>query len=106
MEYIRRYCDADIQGLEPLLAPGLRLTGTYHSFSSAGEYLDALRTDPPEAGEYTVLGVTEGEDSVAVFYDYHKPAHGMRTAQLFKIRDYRIHEILLVFDGRVAEPAP
>jgi hypothetical protein len=55
---------------------------------------------PPEACEYKVLSVTENEDSVAVFYEYQKPERIMQIAQLFQFKDRKIHEVLLVFDGR------
>lgn len=100
MEYLRCFCAGDIDGLLPLLSADLRFTGPFHTYGSASEYLDGLRNDPPEKCEYKVLSVTEGEDSVAVFYEYQKPDRVMRIAQLFKIMNYEITEILLVFDGR------
>jgi hypothetical protein len=47
-----------------------------------------------------VLSITESEDAAAVFYEYRKPERLMQIAQLFKITQGKIHEILLVFDGR------
>lgn len=100
MQYLRCFCSGDIDGLKPLLASELSFTGTFYTFSSASEYLDSLRNDPPEACSYNVLSVTENEDSVAVFYEYEKQKKIMHIAQLFKMRKHKIHEILLVFDGR------
>lgn len=100
MEYLRCFCAGDIDGLPPLLAADLMFSGTFHTYGSASEYLDSLRSDPPEKCKYKVLSITEGEDSVAVFYEYQKPDRVMRIAQLFKIRNHKINEVLLVFDGR------
>lgn len=100
MEYLRCFCAGDIGGLLPLLAADLRFSGTFHDYGSASEYLDSLWSDPPEQCKYNVLSVTEGGDSVAVFYEYQKPNRVMKIAQLFKIRNHTIHEVLLVFDGR------
>lgn len=100
MEYLKCFCAGDIDGLGPLLAADLSFTGTFHTYGSASEYLCSLRSDPPEKCEYNVLSVTENKDSVAVFYEYQKPERLMQIAQLFKIRDHKIHEVLLVFDGR------
>lgn len=47
-----------------------------------------------------MLSITESEHSVAVFYEYQKPDRAMQIAQLFKIKDEKIYEVLLVFDGR------
>ena len=100
MEYLRCFCDGDIDGLEPLLAANLCFTGTFHAYSSAIEYVDSLKDDPPEKCGCKVLSITENEHSVAVFYEYQKPDRAMQIAQLFKIKEEKIHEILLVFDGR------
>ena len=104
MEYLRCFCAGDIAGLEPLLATNLRFTGTFHSYGSASGYLASLRNDPPEKCGYKVLSITEDQNSVAVFYDYQKTDWVMRIAQLFRFKDEKIHEVLLVFDGRPAGP--
>ncbi len=99
-EYLKCFCAGDIKGIEPLLASDLSFTGTFHTYHSGTEYLKSLRNDPPEECGYKVLSITENEDSIAVFYEYQKPDRVMQIAQLFKIRDQKIHEVLLVFDGR------
>jgi len=100
MEYIGCFCAGDVDALEPILAPNLRFTGPFHTYRSASEYLDDLRSDPPGKCGYKVMSVTENEDSVAVFYEYQKPGRVMQVAQLLKIEDQKIHDVLLVFDGR------
>ena len=100
MEYLRCFCEGDIGGLEPLLAANLCFTGTFHTYSSATEYVDSLKDDLPGKCECKVLSSTENEHSVAVFYKYQKQDRAMQIAQLFKIKEEKIHEILLVFDGR------
>jgi hypothetical protein len=44
--------------------------------------------------------VTESDKHVALFYDYQKPDRTMQIAQLFRIEDERISDILLIFDSR------
>ena len=85
-EYIRFFCNGDIDGLEPLLAPDLRFTGTLHAYHSSSEYLESLRGDPPEKCGCKVISITEKDDTVAIFYEYHKPERVMKIAQLFRIR--------------------
>lgn len=102
MEFLRCFCAGDIDGLVPLLARDLKFTGTLHNFASAADYLDGLRRDPPQPCGYRVLSVTEGPDSVAVFYEYQKPARLMTIAQWFRFRDGKIVEMQVVFDARAA----
>ena len=99
-KYLRYFCAGDIEGLESVLATDLIFTGTFHSFASANEYLASLRSNPPENCRYDILSIMEDADSVALFYNYQKPDKAMRIAQLFKISDQKIMEILLIFDGR------
>jgi hypothetical protein len=100
LAYIRRFCVGDIDGMEPLIAPDLRFDGTFHQYLSRAAYLDSLRNDPPEKCGYEVISLTEGGDNVAVFYNYKKPDRVIKIAQLFKIKNQKISEVLLVFDGR------
>jgi len=99
LEYLRCFCAGNIDGLEPLLAANLTFEGTFHSYGSATDYLDSLRSDPPEKCQYRVLSITESEDSVAIFYEYQKPDRNIKIAQLFRIRDTQIQDVLLIFDG-------
>lgn len=100
LEYLKCFCAGDIDGLTPLIAADLDFKGTLHTYASAAEYLDGLRSDPPESCGLEILSVTESEDCVAVFYIYKKPDCDMKIAQLFKIKDGKIKDVLLVFDGR------
>jgi len=99
LEYLRCFCSGDIDGLEPLLAAGLKFTGPRHAFNSTALYLDSLRADLPEKNHYDIISITESDDAIAVFYEYSKPGQTVLIAQLFKISDEKINEILLAFDG-------
>lgn len=99
-EYLRRFCAGDIAGLAYLLAHDVRFTGPFHTFYSSTDYLDSLRHDPPEQCGHKILSITENEDAVAVFYEYQKPDKPITIAQLFKIKNEKITETLLIFDGR------
>ncbi len=100
IKYLNKFCKGEIDDLEPLLAPDFSFTGTLNSYSSAKKYLASLRDDPPELCDYNVISITENDDFVGLFYEYVKPDQVMRIAQLFKIKNQLIHEVLLVFDGR------
>jgi len=100
IEYLRCFCAGETHGLESLLATDLSFVGTFHTYYSASEYLDSLRRDPPEECGFKILSVTEDENSVAIFYEYQKPERVMQIAQLFRIKNNLIKDVLLVFDGR------
>ena len=101
-EFLRCFCSADVDALEPLLAEDLQFSGPYHHFGSRYAYIQSLREDPPEKCGYRVLAMAESGDDVCVFYDYKKIGKPITVAQLCKFKDRKISEILLVFDGRGA----
>ena len=100
LEYLRCFCSGDVDGLEQLLAADLNFRGTFHEYFSSADYLADLRSAPLETCGYRIINVTEDVGSVAIFYDYEKPDKVMTIAQLFKVREGKISEVLLVFDGR------
>lgn len=100
IEFLRCFCAGDLDGLASLLADDLQFNGPFHQFRSRAAYLDSLKKDPPEQCGYRVLSVTEGDDSVSVYYSYEKSDRSLTIAQLFRFKDQKICEILLVFDGR------
>ena len=100
IEYLRCFCDGNIDSLELLLSDDLKFEGTFHKFDSAAEYIHSLKNDPPVKAAFKVLSITENEDSVAVFYEYQKSQGSIKIAQLFKFKGQKIRDILLIFDGR------
>lgn len=99
LEYLKCYCNGHIEGLEPLLSPNLKFKGTLHAFDSFEAYMAGLRIDPPLFCRYELQQIVEDQQSVAIFYKYLKPGGAIQIAQLFKICDEQIAEILLVFDS-------
>ena len=100
LEFIRRFCSADADGLAPLLADDLEFNGPFFQFNSREAYLQSLKSDPLEKSGYRVLSVTESTGSVSIFWDYEKADGDLTIAQLFRFKGKEISEILLVFDGR------
>jgi len=96
--YLNAFCAGDIDALQPLLADDLSLRGPLHSFKSASAYLESLRSDPPRRSAYRILSITEGRESVALFYEYLKPDRMLPIAQLFRFDQCKICDILLIFD--------
>ena len=100
IRYLEAFCAGDIDAIGRLLAPELSFRGPFHNYDSARAYLDGLRADPPEAAAYDLLSLTADVDNVAVFYTYRKGDSARDLAQLFRFRNGKILEILLIFDGR------
>ena len=100
IEFVKHFCAGEINDLVPLLAAELQFTGPFYQFGSADAYLDSLRNGPPEQCGYRLISVTEGADSVSIYYDYEKSDRTITIAQLFKFSNQKVQEILLVFDGR------
>jgi hypothetical protein len=98
MQYLRFFCAGDIEGIEKLLSPDLSFNGPLHQFSSSESYIRSLYQDPPGHSSFTVLSVSEGENTVVVFYEYKKPDNTLLIAQHFKLRQDKICEIVLIFD--------
>jgi hypothetical protein len=98
LEFLERFCEADIDGLERLMTKDVRVAGPLFSGDSRREYLRALREDPPERCGFSVVGVTEAVGSVSIFADYEKKDRTVRVAHLFRFTGQRIAEIVLVFD--------
>lgn len=98
-QFLQRFCDADVDGLEPLLAEDLQFSGPFYHFGSRFAYIQSLRDDPPEKCRYRILSLAESGDDVCVFYDYEKRGQSIVVAQLCRFKGEKIGEILLVFDG-------
>ena len=100
LEFPRSFCAGDVNGLYPILAEDLQFKGPFYSFSSRDAYLESFKYEPPEKCSYQVLSVTESDDGVSIYYDYEKSDRVITIAQLFRFKNGKIGELLLVFDGR------
>ncbi len=100
MEYLAHFCAGNVDGVASLLAVDLDFKGPFHQFSLSADYVQSLRDAPPDQCAYHVLAVTEGENSVSIYYDYQKESGALTVAQLFGFTDGRISSMLLVFDTR------
>ena len=50
--------------------------------------------------DFGVLSITEDGNTVSIYYEYKKSAKTMTIAQLFRFKEQRIGEIILVFDTK------
>lgn len=97
LEFVRRFAAGDIAGVGALLDDDLRLVGPHLSVQSRAAYMDALDADPPGRCAVEIISVCEGQNQVAVFYDYLKPEGQVTVAQWFRLRGGKIVETRIVF---------
>ncbi|MDC1288134.1 nuclear transport factor 2 family protein [Gammaproteobacteria bacterium] len=90
---------ASLEIMESLLADDLYFDGPFHKSSTAKEYLDSLREDPPEGANYKLEKAFENGNSACLIYMFSKPGVKTRMAQTFEIADEKICKIILVFDS-------
>ncbi|WP_038025675.1 nuclear transport factor 2 family protein [Synechococcus sp. PCC 7336] len=99
LQYLEYFCSGDIEGLESVLHPELKLAGPLFTFSSRHSYLESLRGGLESNTNVEMIDICESEEAIAVFYLYKKQSGNNIIAQLFRFNVGRIAEILLVFDS-------
>ena len=85
VKYLDHFCKGDVQGVEATLAKGFHLKGPLFEFESRGAYIASLSDNPLEPATYRILAVTEGDETVSVYYTYDKPSGSNIIAQLFRL---------------------
>ncbi|MFQ5598120.1 MAG: nuclear transport factor 2 family protein [Nitrospiria bacterium] len=86
--------------LKPLLSGDFTFQGPFYTFDSPEDYIEALRSNPPQGMQYRIIRAYESESSACLIYRFIKPGVGTPMAQVFEVRDGRICKILLLFDTR------
>ena len=97
-EYLDHFCRGDIDGVESTLADEFHLRGPLFEFDSREAYIQSLRDSPLEKASYRLLEISQGDDTVSVFYEYRKSSSSNLVAQFFRIKENKIVDTLLVFD--------
>lgn len=101
LEYLNRFCRGDIDGVKVMLTTDFRLRGPLFEFDSRDEYIESLQESPILPTGHEILDITEGSSSVSIFYAYQKSSGTVIIAQLFKFKNDKIAETLIVFDSAV-----
>lgn len=89
---------APLEEMNSLLADDMHFEGPFHKSSTAKEYFDTLKENPPEDVNYVLEKTYHDEHSVCLIYVFSKPGVETRMVQTFEITDEKISEIKLVFD--------
>lgn len=101
------YHEDNIELLRELLHYDLVFEGPMYEFTSADDYLESLKQDPPVGMDYRILKSFADDTGVCLFYEFSKNegGHVIRTpmAQWFEIEQGKIRRIRLVFDTAALE---
>jgi hypothetical protein len=92
------FSDANIEGLNDLLADKFAFKGPFYEFDSADTYIRSLQSDPPQGFEYEMIQSFETESCACLIYQFSKPGVSVPMAQIFEISNDKISKILLIFD--------
>jgi hypothetical protein len=86
--------------LSQLLSSDFTFSGPFYKFDSGVDYINSLKSDPPEEFEYKIIRSFETESSVCLVYQFSKPGVCEPMAQMFEISDGKICKIILIFDTK------
>jgi hypothetical protein len=90
----------DPRNLNTLLHDQFTFRGPFYQFSNKHDYIQSFIENPPRDFQYRILHISEDHNSVCIIYEFEKRGMITPMAQLFRIKEERIHEILLIFDSR------
>ena len=85
--------------LEELLATDLTFTGPFFSCTSATEYVESLRSDPPDGWSYEMIHTCSTDDCAVLIYRFAKRDVECLISQLFEVQRDKIQKITLIFDS-------
>lgn len=93
-KFVLSFCNGDISGIESVLASKFNFIGPLFQFDSKDSYIDSLRGNLDSDPDAKILSIISEENEASIFYIYL----GNTIGQLFKSRDGKIYETILVFD--------
>ena len=88
-----------LEEMNNVLAEDLKFIEPLYEFSSAQEYIQSLKENPPTDVSHEILQEFENENSSCLVYRYKKPGVNTTVAQLFEVKENRILKIRLIFDA-------
>ncbi len=91
----------DFDELRSILADDLQFDGPFFNFDTADDYVDSLRSAPPQGFEYEEIRCYEDDSSANLVYLFSKPGISTAMSQTFWTNHGKITRILLIFDTGV-----
>ena len=89
---------APLEMMSALFAVDLEFEGPFYQSSTAKQYMDRLREDPPVDVHYVMERAYEDQNSACLIYLFSKTGVETRMVQTFEIADDKIQKIRLLFD--------
>ena len=84
--------------LENILDSELEFQGPLFRSSTASEYIEALRDDPPGEASMEIISEWEDEDDCSVFYSFSNAGRSTKIYQHFEFKNDKISAITTVFN--------
>ena len=92
------YGEESIDSLTDIFSEEFSFKGPFHEFSTSGEYIESLKSDPPEGLNYKIIQAYENEKSACLVYQFSKAGISTIMSQVFEVDNEKISRIILVFD--------
>ena len=83
-----------------MFSDNLLFIGPLYKFSSADNYINSLKEDPPGKMKYEIIRAFEDDNSACVIYQFSKKDISIPMAQLFEVDNHKISKIILIFDSK------
>ena len=100
LEYLKAFCSADLNRLKAVLADKFHLKGPFFEFHSREDYISSLEGNLVPNCTFEIIRLMEEGEDVSVFYHYIKPNTTVHVAQLFRFKNSKVSEAVLIFDSR------
>ncbi len=100
-KYLHIFCESkEFDSLGALFDEHLDFQGPFYKFSSAFDYIDALKASPPVDVSYEIVEEFGNENSVCIIYKFSKRSKSTLMAQTFWFSSGRINKIRLIFNPK------
>jgi len=90
------YSGRNLDEMSDLLAEDLAFSGPFREYHTAEAYVQSLKSSPPKAMEYRIIGSYESSSSACLVYEFSKPGISVPMAQMFEVKGDRISRILIM----------
>ena len=105
LDLVIKYMDIFYGEKDPLLLKNIFFfffifKGPFFKFNSAKDYIDSLLEAPPKDMSYKIIESFENENSACLIYSFTKGNVKSKMSQLFKVKDEKISEIILIFNTK------
>lgn len=94
------YGEKDPSLLKDIFHKDLIFDGPFYKFHSAKDYIDSLLEAPPKDMSFEIIESFENETSACLVYNFSKGEIKSKMSQLFKVKNEKISEIILIFDSK------